>query len=176
MSKTTLSISGRRFKLEVVLTQAILEEVLGVTAPATPATIDISSIAVSIEENQAVSRELITDYVFGSIEPIIDVDDVIAAQTYTVTIMYTQGKEQFGTGNWDFHRDILQKLVLERPALTFPHIWSPAGGAVGDEEFLTDATETYLMMVGKPVSSSSGEKIKVTYQIAATGVTSALAT
>ena len=164
MAKTAYSTSARRTKMEVELTAAINTALtLGIATP--PETLDISSIHVEIAQGQAATREVDEQFVTGDLSPIITPDGVVSSEKYQVTILYTQGKDQVGTGNWDYYSDILAPLHLLGTANPLQHKWSPAGGAVGDEQYVTSATETFLTSVPKPVGGASSEKIKITYEI-----------
>jgi hypothetical protein len=164
MAKTTNATSARRTKIEVALTAAINTALsLGIDPP--PEDLDISSIHVGIEQSQISEREIDELFVTGDVTSIITPDAVVSAEKYDITVLYTQGKDTIGTGNWDYYSDILAPLHLLSGALPLQHKWSPAGGNVGDEQYVTDPDMTFIMSVPKPVGGATSEKIKITYSI-----------
>ena len=163
MAKTNNSLSARRTQLEVTVSAALVAALASLT---TAEDIDMGSITMEVAQAQVSEREITEDNVFGDIAPIITPDGVVSGERYDVTILYTQGKDQLGTDLIDIYSDLLLPLHLLQDAISIPHSWSPAGGNVGDERYVTDPNQTFLASLPKPVGGSSSDKIKITYQIA----------
>lgn len=163
MAKTTFSKSARNLKLEVVITAAINTALsIGIVTP--PVDVDLSSMLVGIELSKESEREIDETHVTGDPTPITTADNAISNERYKVTLLWTQGKETIIDGSSDPHKDLLRPLHLLTTALPLQHKWSPAGGAVGDEEYSTDADETFLIKVPPPVGGASSKKVMLVYE------------
>lgn len=164
MAKTANSKSARNTKMEVLITAAI-NTALGLSIGSPPLTVDMSSIHVGIELSKESEREIDETWVTGDPTPITTPDSAISNERYKITILWTQGKDTIINSAKDVYSDLLRPLHLQTTALPLQHIWSPAGGAVGDEEYSTDADETFLVKVPTPVGGATSKKVMLVYEI-----------
>lgn len=162
MAKTANSSNARRTKMELAVSTAMAAALAGLT---TAEDIDISSIHVEITQGQVSQREIDETYVTGDLTAILTPDGVVSAEKYSITILWTQGKDTLGTDAIDIYSDLLLPVHLQGTAFPIQHKWSPAGGNVGDEQYVTSPTETYLLSCPKPVGGASSDKVKITYEI-----------
>lgn len=160
MAKTTRSVSLKRGYFKVNLTAAINTALsLGIATP--PEVLDLSSVVESLEQNAQAERILNEDFVIGDDDPIITPENTLSAEAYLCTMYYTQGKETLGSGTWDPYTEIIRAIHEHDTALPVQFDWS-VGGAVGDEEESTSATDCYITAISKPVVGGSG-KVRVTF-------------
>ena len=174
MAKTPNSVSARRMKSEVVITAAINTAIsLGIITP--PATVDFSQIVVEVSQPTSPQRPVDKQPVQGDNYPILTQDEGISETVLSWTILYTKGLDALGAPAFDFYNDLLRPLVHHSTNLSLQHIWS-ATGAVGDVEYTTDATESFLTTVPDPVGGATSEKIKLTYTLETARVIAAVIT
>ncbi len=153
MAKTDKAISPRRGKLEMVVSAAMFA---AFPEFGQAETVDLSKMVKGISGGglqRAVNRE----YVIGDDTPISDYDKRIERGDLVISFLYTNGKELLGshaTNKWDLYT--MLKKVAEYTAgdLSVVFIWSPAGGAVGDEEFSTDANQSFIKGLTDPVGGT----------------------
>lgn len=162
MAKTIYSVDGRRGYFKINITTAI-NTALGLAIATPPEEVDLSKVVESVEQNQTADREIAEDYVIGDPDPIVTPAEAHSAESYTVTLFYTQGKETVSSVNVDPYTDILRPLHQLTTALPLQCFWS-VGGDVGDEEEATDADETFITSLSKPVVGQSG-KVRVSFTI-----------
>lgn len=146
MAQTAQAISPRNGKLELVVSAAIVSALSNITAES----IDISSIVKNISGGE-ISREVEKEFVIGDSTPITTYDTRIDYGDFTITFLYTNDKETLGTDNLDiytFLKDVMEHTAAD---LSLQFIWSPAGGAVGDEELLSSATQSFIKNLTAPV-------------------------
>jgi hypothetical protein len=143
MAKTTQAVGGKRFKVEIVITAAL---VAAFTELDTEETIDISSVTKAIAGG-AKSRPVNKEWVSGDDDPIQEQDNQITTAPITLTFLYTNGKESFGTDGFDFGW-LLNSVISSSTPLSLPIIYSIPGGAIGDEEWASDAAATFVTEVG----------------------------
>lgn len=172
MTKTANSVSARRMKTEVTISSAVAAALAALT---TAEDIDISSITVEWVQNSPPQRPVDKQPVQGDNYPILTQDDGISETTFNVTVLYTKGADTLGTDSVDFYQDILRPLFHNTTPLSLPHIFS-ATGAVGDYEYTTHATETFVTSCPDPVGGATSEKIKLTYTIETSTVVTAVIT
>ncbi len=170
MAKTANSVSARRMKTEVVVSAAVAAALASLT---TAENIDMSSIVVEWAQGSAPQRPVDKQPVQGDNYAILTQDDGISETTFTVTILYTKGADSLGTDNIDIYQDLLRPLFHNSSPLALQHVFS-ATGAVGDYEYTTHATETFVTDMPDPVGGSTNEKIKLTYTIETSQVTDAV--
>jgi hypothetical protein len=97
-----------------------------------------------------ISSPINKEFVTGSpVEAIVDADERITYAPLVVTGLYTNGKETLGTDNLDPYK-LLRAIKTANPPLSVQIIDSPAGGAVGDLQYTSDATETFLSDITYP--------------------------
>ncbi len=162
MSKTANAISPRRGKLELVVTAAMLT---AVPEFGQAETVDISSVVKGVSGG-GLSRAVNREYVIGDDTPISDYDTRIERGDLQIAFLYTNDKEQFGahaTLKWDLY-SVLKKVAEYTAAdLSVQFIWSPAGGATGDEEWSTDANASFIKGLTDPVGGTeTNGKIQTT--------------
>jgi hypothetical protein len=159
-------------KTEVSINAAAVAALAGLT---TAEDIDISSIVVEWAQNSPPQRPVDKQPVQGDNYPILTQDDGISETTFNVTVLYTKGADALGTDTIDFYQDILRPMFHNSSPLALPHIFS-ATGEVGDFEYTTHATETFITACPDPVGGATSEKIKLTYTIETSTVTDAVIT
>lgn len=148
MAKTAASVSSRRAKLEVVLTSAIGTALSTIS---TAETVDISSV-IRTFTSPALNRVVNETYVIGDDDPILDYDTRKQRNEITSTALYTEG-DTLGTDNFDLHEFLMELIEYTTSDLPLQIIYSPKGGANGDYEYTSDASETFLTTVGEIVSN-----------------------
>lgn len=174
MAKTPNSVSARRMKSEVVITDTI-NTALSLAIVTPPETVDFSQISVEVSQPTAPQRPVDKQPVQGDDYSILTQDNGISETVLNWTILYTKGADQLGSVNFDFYNDLLRPLFHNSTPLSLQHIWS-ATGEVGDIEYSTDATETFITSCPDPVGGATSEKIKLTYTVETSKVTPAVIT
>ena len=172
MAKTPNSVSARRMKTEVEVTAAMVSALASLI---TAESIDISQVVVEWAQNSPPQRPVDKQPVQGDNYPILTQDDGISETTFNVTILYTKGADTLGTDTVDYYQDILRPTFHNATPLSFPHVFS-ATGALGDYEYTTHSTETFITACPDPVGGANSEKIKLTYTIETSRVTDAVIT
>ncbi|PJF23617.1 MAG: hypothetical protein CUN56_00190 [Phototrophicales bacterium] len=172
--KTANAVSPRRPKVEIVITSAIktaLPSMFPTTVP--PETIDLSLIFKG-NSGGGLTRTINREYVAGDDAPILDYDTRIEVGENTLTFLYTNGKETVGTDNVDPY-DLFFNLIKYTAAdLPLQVIVSPAGGNVGDQEFISDPNQTFIRSVSEPtVSVDASGKVQFTVTYWTSDVTTA---
>ncbi len=174
MAKTANSVSARRMVSQVVITSAI-NTALSLAIVTPPETVDFSEISVEVSQPNAPQRPVDKQPVQGDDYSILTQDNGISEAVLNWTILYTKGQDQLGSVNFDFYNGLLRPLFHNSTPLSLQHIWS-ATGAVGDIEYTTDATESFVTSVPDPVGGATSEKIKLTYVLETSRVTAAVIT
>lgn len=172
MAKTANSVSPRRTKSELTIPAAVATALASVT---TQETIDISSVVVDVQLGSEPERTITEQMVHGDDKAILELAKDITPATINITILYTKGKDALGTDELDVHSLFWEIFNHTASALSIPYTWSPTG-AVGDEEFSTDANETYVMKCPPPVGGTTNEKIKVVISLRTPNITKAIIT
>lgn len=172
MAKTPNSVSARRMKTEVVISAAMVAALANLI---TPENLDISQVVVEWAQNSPPQRPVDKQPVQGDNYPILTQDDGISETTFNVTVLYTKGADTLGTDAIDYYQDVLRPTFHNGTPLALQHVFS-ATGAVGDFEYTTHATETFITACPDPVGGSTSEKIKLTYTIETSQVIDAVIT
>lgn len=158
MAKTANAISPRRGKLEMVISAAMVTA----TSLTTAETVDLSSVVKAVEGG-GLTRAINKEYVIGDDTPISDYDTRLERGDLQIVFLYTNGLEEFGTDDFDLYSVLKEIAEYTAEDLSVQFIWSPAGGAVGDEEFTTDAAESFITSLSDPVGGvDTGGKLQVT--------------
>lgn len=147
MTKTANATGGKRAKLEIVISAAMVSALAMLT---TAETIDLSSIVKNISGGE-LTRALEKEFVIGDDEAIEDYGTKLTYSNLVITFLYTNGKDQLGTDGID-PGALLDALARYTGGDLSPQtIWSMAGGAVGDEELSTGANDTRIVGLTPPV-------------------------
>ena len=172
MAKTVNSVRPDRAKVEIGITTEMVAAFAGLT---TVETIDISSIVTNVGGSPGVVREVSDQYVVGDDTPIIDVSTKIARSDITIEFLWTDGKDTLGTDLLDIYTDVLFPLAKYTDGgLSLPLTYSLSGGDVGDNEVITNPTETFLTNLPAPVGGvDTGGKVKVVATLTASDYTMA---
>ena len=160
MTATPNSINPKRAKVEIGITT---EMVAALPTLTTVETIDISSIVKNVSVPTDPERTVTEDFVVGDDNAIEDYDDHIGGYETAVDYLYTNGKDQLGTDQLDFHQDILDPLFkyTGSPPLSMPITVSLAGGNPGDSQWATSAARTRLKKAPPPVGGvDTGGKVR----------------
>lgn len=147
MAKTANAVNAKRTKIELVINAAW---VAALASLSTAETVDFSSVTKSISGGE-LTRETQKEYVTGDAAPIIDQDTDLVYSDIVITFLYTNGKDTVGSDNIDVGAVLDEMAVYVASQIPLPVIWSVAGGAVGDEERISDASETYIKGLTPPV-------------------------
>lgn len=147
MAKTTQGISPRKAKLEMVVSAAM---VTAIAALSTAETVDLSS-CIKGTDGGGLTRVVEKEWVIGDDEAITTYDTRLTRGDLNVVGLYTNGKETLGTDTFDLYSVLKSLAEYTASDLSVQFIWSPAGGAVGDAEYTTDATESFIASLSDPV-------------------------
>ena len=146
MAKTANATGAKRAKVELVVSSAMVTALASLT---TAESIDISSIVKSISGGD-LTRGVEKEYVVGDSAAIETYDPQLIYSDMVIVFLYTNGKDTLGTDTIDVG-EILDELAVYTTSNLSPQIvWSMAGGAVGDEERLTGATDTRIVGLTQP--------------------------
>lgn len=170
MTKTVNAISPRRGKLEMIISSAIVTA----TSLTTAQTVDISSVVKAVEGG-GLTRTINKEWVIGDDEAISDYDTRLERGDLTIAFLYTNGQEELGTDDFDLYSVL--KEIAEHTAddLSLQFIWSPAGGAIGDEEFTTDADQSFIVGLTDPVGGvDTNGKMQVTLTLSSPTLTASV--
>ena len=161
MAKTENASGSKRFKCELVISNAM---VTALTMLSTAETIDISSITKAVGGGN-VKRAVEKEYVSGDKDPILTHDNQIVIDPYTISFLYTNGKDTLGTDGIDIG-ELLDTIIEHDGELSPQFIISMAGGNVGDEERLSDPNSTRIAELTPPVGGvDTGGKIQRTVTV-----------
>jgi len=170
MAKTANATHGKRTKVEAVMTAALVAALASLT---TAETIDWSSVVKSISGGE-LTRTVEKEYVTGDDTPILSYDTNIQYSDIVIVFLYTNGKDTIGTDLIDFGEFLDDLAVVTSSDLSLPIIWSVAGGAIGDEERLSSATETFVVGLTAPVGGvGDNAKVQRTLTLSTSQVTKA---
>lgn len=161
MAKTTKSVTGRYAKLEVVVSAAMVSAIGSLT---TAETIDLSSIfSGPAAQDQAPTKDVEETPVSGDAEPINSVGSA-SSRRFSYTFLYTEG-DTIGTDNLDPYQDLFKPIIDYEGDLPVQFIYSPKGGASGDYEYTTSATDSFIISVTDPVGGVNSSKLMYTVSI-----------
>ena len=152
MAKTTKAISGAIGKCYLVLST---EWVTALASLTTAETIDISSLVKSVTQNNVAERTIDKDYVIDDPNPIISPENTLTAERYTIAFYYTQGQETIGTDALD-PATLLREMHLHPVQYPLQFKWVIGKPTVGNEEYSTSPTDSYLVSVATPVVAGQG--------------------
>lgn len=166
MAKTAKSKTFRFAKVEIVISATNVSD----TALTTAETIDLSSIfAGPLDQPQISSRDIEETPVSGDPTPILSAGPA-GARKFAFTFLYTEG-ETLGTDNLDPYQELFKVCHEASVAQSLQMIFSPAGGAVGDNEYTTHASESFIESLSDPVGGVDSSKIMFTVVIATPDLT-----
>ena len=170
MAKTVNAVNAKRGKVELVFDAALVAALASLT---TAETIDISSIVKNISGGD-LTRAVEKEYVIGDDEAIDDYDSKLVYSNLVIILLYTNGKDSLGTDTVDIGTILDEVAVYTTTDLTLPVIWSVAGGAVGDEERATGASDTRIVGLTPPVGGvDSSGKVQRTLTLSVNSITPA---
>lgn len=115
MAKTANSVSARRMKTELVISNAIVAALANII---TAEKIDISEVVVEWAQGSAPQRPVDKQPVQGDKYPILTQDDGISETSYNVTILYTKGADTLGTDGLDVYNGVLRPIFHNETPLS----------------------------------------------------------
>lgn len=170
MTKTAFGVNGKRTKVELVVTAAMVTALASLT---TAETIDISQIVKSISGGD-LTRVVNKEYVTGDAAAILDYDTDKQYSDIVLVFLHTNGEEVMGTDTIDIGAVLDELADYIASNLSLQIIWSVAGGGSGDEERLSSATETFIVGLTQPVGGvDTAGKVQRTLTLSTSAVTKA---
>lgn len=156
MAKTDKAKTFRVADFGIIISAAHVAAIAGLT---TPERISLKTILAGqgLQQSTVSNRGHSAHHVVGDADPIIDIGPR-SEEVYTANILYTEG-ETLGTDTLDPYEEILEPLYKLEPPLPVQFYWSPAGGNSGDNEYITDANNSFLKSLASPVGGSQAGKI-----------------
>lgn len=157
MTVTTKSVRPRTPKFEITITSAIYGALTALFPTlSTEETINLQPMLKSVQLGDK-TRTIEKEYVAGDpTDPILDYDPRIEEGPVTVTLLYTNGEETLGTDEVDPYTLISAIIDHIDADLSLPCAYSPAGGSIGDQEFVSDPAKTFVSSITPPPTDVDG--------------------
>ena len=170
MAKTPNAVNSKRTKVELVISAAMVTALASLT---TAESIDISQVVKTIAGGD-LTRVVDKEYVTGDSSAILSYDTDIQYSDIVLNFLFTNGGDELGTDDLDIGELLDELAVYIDSDLSLQIVWSVAGGAVGDEERLSSATETFIIGLTPPVGGvGDNAKVQRTLTLSTSQVTAA---